>query len=155
MKIIFLIISLEIFFPKNIYNYIHGSCINSYIKPLPQSFLACLLKEPNLCNLCNFWPRTFFAESHLRLREKNYFPLLANNLETTIRVCFTSACILISHSISLTKTVHSTFGEAENAHGFRPSKPHIRIFFVSENAYEKDEQYSTADNQRTCYSKRR
>lgn len=36
-----------------------------------------------------------------------------------------------------------------------PTNLHRRICFISERAYQKDGQYSTADNQRACYSKRR
>lgn len=36
-----------------------------------------------------------------------------------------------------------------------PEKPHLHTCCTFEHSHDKDEQYSAADNQRTCYSKRR
>ena len=109
-------------------------------------------------NHCNLWPNTFIGESHLYLREKNYFSLKTSDLEAITRVCFSFPWISISYSIFLNKSreyIYDFLGRIQYNIGGLPRKSHLHIFYSTEHFYEKEEQNSTAENQRTCYSQRR
>lgn len=108
-------------------------------------------------NHCNFWPNTCTGESHLYLREKNYFYLKTSNLEAIVRVSLSFPWISISYSIFQIKaeSVYTTSWEVQRVTWGYIQRTHIYIFAIILSIPEKDEQYPAADNQRTCYSQRR
>lgn len=75
-------------------------------------------------NHCDFQPNTFIGESHLYLREKNYFPLKTSNLETIIKVCFDSYSISYSIFQNKSKTYIQLLGSYAVQNKGVPTKPH-------------------------------